>query len=456
MQPSGLFQVPLTELFGSTALQPRWKNKVNKIAFVKMENLAPTAAPLLLKEKAEALERTLPSPIEKPEAPPVTAQKPAGAPPPPPAQKRKGRRLALLLAGAIAATGGAWFGYDWWTNGRFIVSTDDAYVGADFTAISPRISGYVTEVQAETNKEIKAGDPLVALDDSDERLAVAAAETQIASQTAAIDRIDRQIDAAKTSVVQAQASISSAKADLDLAGADLKRAQRLKQSDFVSAQSLEQANAKQEKAQAAMETAKAGLTSAEANVAVLAAQRVEAERALDQDRNTLAQKKLDLDRTVIRAPFDGVIGNRNVQAGQFVSPGQRLLALVPLSEVYVDANYKETQLAGIHVGAPAEISVDAYDDKPVTGTVESVAPASGAVFSLLPPDNATGNFTKVTQRVAVRIAIPAKVAAESLLRPGMSVVVSIDSRAHPAKVADFGDKDLLTENADGTKSVASK
>lgn len=409
---------------------------MNKIAIVKTENAVPAADPLLLRESAEAPEKTLPVPAEKAAAPAVIAQKPAGAPPPPPAPaKRKSRRLGLLAVAALALTGGSWFGYHWWTTGRFIVSTDDAYVGADYTAVSPRISGYVLSVEAETNKSVKAGDALITLDDSDERLAVAAAETGIASQTAAIARIDRQIDAARTTVIQAGAAITSAEADLDLAGADLKRAQRLKQSDFVSAQSLEQANAKQEKAEAALATAKAGLTSAEANVAVLQAQRVEAERALDQDNNTLTQKKLDLDRTVIRAPFDGVIGNRNVQAGQFVSPGQRLLALVPLSEVYVDANYKETQLAGIHVGAPAEIAVDAYDEKPVTGIVESIAPASGAVFSLLPPDNATGNFTKVTQRVAVRIAIPAKVAAESLLRPGMSVVVSIDSRAEGQKVA---------------------
>ncbi|MGE3876593.1 MAG: HlyD family secretion protein [Parvibaculaceae bacterium] len=410
---------------------------MNKIAFVKPENAVPAADPVLFRETAEAPERPAPVPGEKAPAPAIVTQKPAGAPPRPPARpKRKGvRRLALLLAAAMAVTAGSWFGYHWWTTGRFMVSTDDAYVGADFTAISPRISGYVMQVEAETNRPVKAGDPLITLDDSDERLAVAAAETQVSSQLAAIDRIDRQTDAAKTAVTQAQATIASAQADLDLAAADLKRAQRLKQSDFVSAQALEQANAKQEKAEASMQTAKAGLTSAEANVAVLAAQRVEAERALDQNRNTLARKKLDLERTVIRAPFDGVIGNRNVQAGQFVSPGQRLLALVPLSQVYVDANYKETQLADIHVGAPAEISVDAYDDTPVTGTVESIAPASGAVFSLLPPDNATGNFTKVTQRVAVRIAVPAKVAAESLLRPGMSVVVSIDSRAGGKQVA---------------------
>jgi membrane fusion protein, multidrug efflux system len=383
---------------------------------------------VLLRETTEAPERPTPAKVEATPTPITIQQKPA-TPPPPAKRKGRPRSLVLLVALLLGAAGGSYYGYQWWTTGRFMVSTDDAYVGADFTTVSPRIAGYVTNVLVDTNKPVRAGDALVTLDDSDERLAVTAAETEIASQTAAIDRIDRQIDAAKTSVTQAQASISSAQADLDLAIADLNRAQRLKQSQFVSAQAVEQANATQEKAQASVETAKAGLASAQANVAVLQAQRVEAERALDQDHNTLAQKKLDLDRTVIRAPFDGVIGNRAVQSGQYVSPGQRLLALVPLSNVYVDANYKETQLSDIRVGATAQISIDAYDDKPVTGTVESVAPASGAVFSLLPPDNATGNFTKVTQRVAVRIAVPAKVAAEGLLKPGMSVVVAIDNRS---------------------------
>ena len=406
---------------------------MNKIALVKPEQATPAPDPIMLRETTEAPDRPKPAQVEATPTPVLTPQKPAT--PPPPAKRKGGRRIALMVAALLAATAGSYYGYQWWTTGRFMVSTDDAYVGADFTTVSPRIAGYVTTVLAETNKQVSAGDALVTLDDSDERLAVAAAETQIASQTAAIDRIDRQIDAARTAVTQAQAAINSALADLDLTAADLKRAQKLKETEFATPQALERANAAQEKAQASLDTAKAGQTSAEANVAVLQAQRVEAERALDQDRNTLDQKKLDLERTVIRAPFDGVIGNRAVQSGQYVSPGQRLLALVPLSNVYVDANYKETQLSDIRVGATAEIAVDAYDDRPVTGTVESVAPASGAVFSLLPPDNATGNFTKVTQRVAVRIAVPAKVAAEGLLRPGMSVVVSIDSRADGKKVA---------------------
>jgi len=218
---------------------------MNKIALVKPQSAARDHDTLYLKERTESPEPLVPALPEKASPPPVTgAPKPAGSRPPPPKPKG-GRRLVLLLLALIAISAGFWFGYHWWTSGRFMVSTDDAYVGADFTAISPRISGYVTDVKAETNKPVKANDPLIILDDSDERLAISAAETQVSSQLAAIDRIDRQIDAAKTSVTQAQAAISSAQADLDLASADLKRAQRLKQSDFVSAQGLEQANAKQ-------------------------------------------------------------------------------------------------------------------------------------------------------------------------------------------------------------------
>src|SRR5690606_19941887 len=193
-------------------------------------------------------------------------------------------------------------------------------------------------------------------------------------------------------------------------------------------QALQQAKATRDKTAANVQSAKAGLATAEANVAVLQAQRTEAERALDQDRTTLDQKKLDLEHMIVRAPFDGIVGNRAVQPGQYVATGQRLLAVVPVQDVYVDANFKETQLGRIRPGATASVSVDAFDEAPITGTVESVAPASGAVFSLLPPDNATGNFTKITQRVPVRIRIPAEEAAKGNLRPGLSVVVDIDSR----------------------------
>ncbi|WEK52275.1 MAG: HlyD family secretion protein [Candidatus Kaistia colombiensis] len=364
---------------------------------------------------------------ERPSAPDNSGKaKPAIAPPP--AQRGGRRRFLLLTVGVVAIAAGAYFGHEWWTVGRFMVSTDDAYVGADTSTVAPRLAGYVTQVSVANNASVKAGDPLVYLDDSDQKLAVTAGENQIAAQQAAIDRIDRQIEAGQAGVAQARTAIASASADAELAVADLARATTLAKNQFASQQSLQQAQATKDKTAAAVESAKAGLTTAEANVAVMQAQRVEAERALDQDQTTLAQKKLDLDHMVIRAPFDGVIGNRAVNPGQYVATGQRLLALVPLQDVYVDANYKETQLGRIRPGARATVSVDAYSDATIEGTVESVAPASGAVFSLLPADNATGNFTKITQRVPVRIRIPASEAAKGILRPGLSVVVDIDSR----------------------------
>ncbi|ODT17120.1 MAG: hemolysin D [Kaistia sp. SCN 65-12] len=366
---------------------------------------------------------------------PVSEAEAAAAPPP---AKRGGRRRFLLLTIAVAAiAAGSYFGHEWWTVGRFMVSTDDAYVGADTSTVAPRLAGYVTEVAVANNSAVKTGDALVYLDDSDQKLAVTAAENLVAAQQAAIARIDRQIEAGRASVAQARTAITVANADAELAVADLERATALAKNQFATQQALQQAKATRDKTAANVQSAKAGLQTAEANVAVLEAQRTEAERALDQDRTTLDQKKLDLEHMVVRAPFDGIVGNRAVQPGQYVATGQRLLAVVPLQDVYVDANFKETQLGRIQPGATASVSVDAFDEKPILGTVESVAPASGAVFSLLPPDNATGNFTKITQRVPVRIRIPAEEAAKGHLRPGLSVVVDIDSRTgeHPVVAA---------------------
>ncbi|SHE76883.1 membrane fusion protein, multidrug efflux system [Kaistia soli DSM 19436] len=376
-----------------------------------------------------------------PAAPPVhePAPTPAAQQPLAPAEKppaKGGRRRVILGAVAlIAILAGSYYGHEWWTTGRFMISTDDAYVGADSSVVAPRIAGYVANVTAVDNASVKVGDPLVYLDDSDQKVAITAAENQIASQQASLDRIDKQIAAAKTAVDQAKASITSAEADRELSIADFNRATQLNASQFASKQSVDQAKATNDKAAAAVESAKAGLASAEANVAVLVAQRVEAERQLDQYRTTLDQRKLDLDRTIVRAPFDGVVGNRAVQPGEYVAAGQRLLALVPLTEVYIDANFKETQLAGIRPGAVAHVTVDAADGEGFEGKVVSVAPASGSVFSLLPPDNATGNFTKITQRVPVRIAVPASVIAGGALRPGLSVTVEIDKRTGQGAVA---------------------
>ncbi len=357
-------------------------------------------------------------------------------PAPPTAPRRGGRRkLVLMTALAVALGGGAYYGYDWWTNGRFIVSTDDAYVAAKAAAVTPRISGYIKSVAAPDNTRVKAGDPLVYLDDSNYRIALAQAEAQIATEQASIARIGEQINAGQASVRQAEAQLASAHAAADNAKTDYERVSALEAKAVVATKVLDAARAAMIQAESAVTGAEAAVTVANANAAVASAQKAEAERVLDQYRLARDQARLDLDHTVIRAPFDGVVGNGAAEPGEFVQPGQRLVAVIPLDDIYVDANFKETQLGELRPGQSVAITVDAYPDRSIDGVVESVAPASGSVFSLLPPENATGNFTKVVQRVPVRIRLPKSVAEEGLIRPGMSIVAEVDTRTGPSRVA---------------------
>jgi membrane fusion protein (multidrug efflux system) len=359
-----------------------------------------------------------------------TAGKPSDAPV---GRRRSRLRLIALSAVAIAAlTGLGYFGSEWWTTGRFMVSTDDAYVGADTTTLATKISGYVAAVTVDDNQRVHAGDVIATIDDGDYRLAADAARDKVATQTATIDRIGKQVTAQQAAVDQAKAQFASAEAGATRMQLELARQQTLASTQFASRQTLEQAQANRDQAIAAVDNAKAAVAAAAANVDVLKEQQEEAARTLKELGTSLAKAERDLSFAVIRAPFDGVVGNRAVRMGDYVQPGQRLASLVPLDGVYVDANFKETQLARLQPGETATITVDALPDRRITGTVVSLAPASGSVFSLLPPDNATGNFTKIVQRLPVRLEVPAEVAREGVLRPGMSVVVSIDTKSGTA------------------------
>ena len=337
-------------------------------------------------------------------------------------------RVAAVSVLALAIGGGGYFGHYWWTAGRYFVGTDDAYVGAKNATLSPKVSGYIADIVVADNARVAAGDVIARIDDGDYRLAVQTARDQIAVQQAGIDRLGQQVIAQEAAVDQARAQVASAKAGATRADLELKRQQDLSSRQVSSRQSLEQAQAAFEQANASVQAANAALESASANVGVLKAQQEEARRTLKQLETALAKAERDLSFTVIRAPFDGVIGNRAMQVGDYVQPTQRLASLVPLDAIYIDANFKETQLARLQPGQPVRVSVDAYPEHDLEGKVASVAPASGSVFSLLPPDNATGNFTKVVQRLPVRILLPAAVAEQSLLRPGMSVVVSVNTK----------------------------
>lgn len=359
---------------------------------------------------------------------PAEAAAPAEAPADQPAPKKSRRPLifgAILIA---ALAGGGYYGAHWWQVGRFLVSTDDAYVGADTSIIAARVAGHIVSLDVETNQAVKKGDVIARIDSGDYALAVKAAEGKIATQEATIARYGEQISAGQASVDQAKAQLVADEAELNRTQLEFDRQSELVKSQYSSRATLDNARADRDKAQAAVDAAKAAVASAQANIAVLQAQQIEAERLLDEYRTARDQAQRNLDFTLVRAPFDGVVGNRAVQVGQLVQEGTRLLALVPMAQVYVDANFKETQLGELHPGQKVDIEVDAYPDQQFHGRVLSVAPASGSVFSLLPPENATGNFTKIVQRVPVRIELDEEARAKAELRPGMSVIATVDTR----------------------------
>lgn len=356
------------------------------------------------------------------------------------------RRAVLAVLVMIALAAGVAYGHYWWQTGRFLVSTDDAYVGAHGATLSPKVSGYIEQIDVSDNSLVKAGDVIARIDEGDYQLALRSARDQVATQKASIARFDSQILAQKAAVDQAKAELESTQAAKTRTSLELKRQQELALRDFASQQKLEQARAAFDQATASVTSANAGIEAANANIEVLKAQQEEARRVLAQYQTAEAKAERDLSFTIIRAPFDGVIGNRAMQVGDYVQPTQRLASLVPLSAVYVDANFKETQLADLKPGQPVTISVDALPGRTFEGRVVSIAPASGSVFSLLPPDNATGNFTKIVQRLPVRIAVPVSIARENVLKPGMSVIASVNTKPG-AEVADLEMNDATVERA---------
>lgn len=355
-----------------------------------------------------------------------------------PAQaKGRGRRKLLLLGSVaiLALAAGAWYGSQYWISGRFMISTDDAYVRAHNTTLASKISGYVESIPVEDNAQIRAGDVIATIDAGDYRLAVDAARDKVNTQQATVDRYASQLAAQDANIAQAKAQLVSAQAASKKAQSEYGRQQALAARDFASKQAFEQAEAGRDQAAAAVQSAQATIDAATATLGVIRAQRQEASGTLEELKTALEKAERDLSFTVIRAPVDGVFANRAVQVGDYVQTGQRFASLVPLDRVYIDANFKETQVSRLKPGQPVSISVDALPEHAIQGRVTSLSPASGAVFSLLPPDNATGNFTKIVQRMPVRVEVPADVANRQLLRPGMSVVVSVDTKPSATSVA---------------------
>ncbi|MDB5657160.1 MAG: secretion protein HlyD [Tardiphaga sp.] len=351
------------------------------------------------------------------------------------APKSNKKKFILLGVGALLATAAVVYGIDYYLVGRFMVSTDDAYVRANNSTLGARVAGHIATIVPGDNTRVKAGEVLFKIDDGDYRIAVDAARRKIATQQATVERIGRQVTAMQSSVEQANAQLASADAMSKRAQLDFERQDALSNKGFASRAIFESSQASRDQNAASVQAAKAAVDAARDNVEVTRAQQVEARALLAELQSALDKAERDLAFTEVKAPVEGIFSNRLVNTGDFIAVGQRLANVVPLDDVYIDANFKETQLRRLKPGQPVSIELDADSSRAIEGTVESLAPAAGSVFTLLPPDNATGNFTKIVQRVPVRLKVPAAVARENLLRAGMSVYVRINTKpgAEPAK-----------------------
>ncbi|WP_339692532.1 HlyD family secretion protein [Celeribacter baekdonensis] len=342
------------------------------------------------------------------------------------------RKMAVLSVLALAVIGGATYqGHHFWTVGRFMVETDDAYVQADIALISSQVSGYVVDLPATENAHVKAGDVLLRLDDGDYRIALDTAKSRVETAGRTLARIDAQTAAARAAVTSAAAERAATEAQLRAAASTLERVSGLAERKVSTQAQLDTATENFDTATANLAKARAAELSAKAEVDVLIAQRAESEGDRHELELAVEQAQRNLDLTVLHAPADGTLANLSLEIGDLVSAGTRLAALVPNNALYIEANFKETQMSGVVPGAKVELSLDALSGQTFEGTVASVAPATGSVFSLLPADNATGNFTKVVQRVPVRISLPADALENGQLRAGLSAVVAVDTRTAP-------------------------
>jgi membrane fusion protein (multidrug efflux system) len=354
-------------------------------------------------------------------APPQT---PAGQ-----ASRRLSRKQLAFAGVALAALGGvAWYGDAWWTTGRFIESTDDAYVGGNVTAIAPHVGGFVAELDVGDNQRVRVGQLLLRLDPRDFQAALAHATAAADAEGAALAGLRAQLARQLATIRQQEADVAAQSAQLTFAGQDAERYRNLALTSAGSRQEAQRTQSLEQQARATAAAATAALDAGRQQVHVLEAQIAEAEARLAQARADVQTASLNLGYTEIRAPIDGTIGNRAAQVGAYAAAGSYLLSVIPVSGLWVDANFKEDQLSRMAEGDAATIAADVLPGHLFHGHVASVAPGTGAVFSVIPAENATGNFTKIVQRVPVRIVLDGDDAQRHLLRPGLSTTVGVDIR----------------------------
>ncbi|MFF7706738.1 efflux RND transporter periplasmic adaptor subunit [Pseudomonas sp. NPDC007930] len=353
---------------------------------------------------------------------------PTAVPPAPEAQQRGKARRVLLGLAAVAAVGALGWGGWYWLHGRFIESTDDAYLQADSLTVAPKISGYVAEVLVADNQPVHRGDVLVRLDGRKYRAAADETSATISARQADLAKAEADLTQQDASIAEAKAQVLGAQADARHAEAEVKRYAPLARSGAETQERLAELSNQQAVAQSTLAARQAALRSAQTRYGTLQAQVLQAKAQLGVAQASDAQARLDFDDAEVRAPIDGRVGDRGVRQGQYVQPGTRLLTVVPLQALYLTANFKETQLGAMRPGQAVNVRLDALPGRELAGTVDSFSPGTGAQFALLPASNATGNFTKIVQRVPVRIRLDLPADLQGVLVPGLSATVEVDTR----------------------------
>ncbi|MGC3027324.1 HlyD family secretion protein [Burkholderia sp. DN3021] len=339
------------------------------------------------------------------------------------------KRRILLVVAVLAAFGAAvWLGR-WWTVGRFIESTNDAYLQADSMTAAPKVAGYVTDVYVRDNQAVKAGDPLVRLDVRQYQVALAQSLATVDARRADIARAEADISQQHANLEQADAQAKVSQINARHASDEYARYAPLAATGAETHERVADLKSTRDQAAATLAANNASSAAARTQIASFTAQLRQARAQLEAAQASAAQAQLDLDNTIVRSTLDGRVGDRTVRVGQYVQPGTRLLTVVPVDAIYLVANFKETQIGQMRIGQPVALHVDALPDGALSGVVDSFAPGTGAQFALLPPENATGNFTKIVQRVPVRIRLAADARAQRMLLPGLSVTVDVDTRS---------------------------
>ena len=357
-------------------------------------------------------------------------------------------RVALGLVLVLAVLGGGVWGWHYWTVGQFIQTTDDAYLQADSTTIAPKVGGYVDAILVAEHQQVAAGALLVRIESDDYRVRAAQAEANLQAAHADQARAVAEAARAQASVQQAEAQLAMAETAARFAENQVTRYAPLAKTGAATAEQMSNLVRQRDEARAKVAVAQAELVAAREAVNTAFAAVEQADAGIGRGEAALAQARIDLTATEIRAPISGRIGDKTVAVGQFVQPGLRLMSVVPVDEIYLTANFKETQIELMRVGQPATLNIDALPSEALCGRVESISPGTGAQFALLPPENATGNFTKIVQRVPVRIRLEAGPEARKVLVPGLSVEVEVDTRS--ARDA----KDHLKDEAERVERTA--